>query len=119
MMKFSVSINYLNYPNLAPRSKNALTDLTFFQGSGTQTVLAADDFSGSGLTFSLLAGESLASIDPQSGLIAIRTDDAVSETQIIAQATNPHGSAKSTFSVIVTGRSGIGYWNIEKNFIVS
>ncbi|WP_111432121.1 hypothetical protein [Rhodobacteraceae bacterium DSL-40] len=119
MMKLSVSINYLNYPNLAPRSKNTLTDLTFVQGSGTQTVLAADDFSGSGLTFSLLAGESLASIDPQSGLIAIRTDDAVSETQIIAQATNPHGSAKSAFIVTVLGKSGIGYWKIGNEFTVS
>lgn len=86
----------VSYP--PPVARGELLEEIFDQGSGVQTVAAAPDFTGENLAFSV-AGAG-ATVDPATGIVAIPTDTALSDT-VAVTATNSGGGATSAFPVTV------------------
>lgn len=84
----------------APIAADALEDVIVPFGSDVIIVDAAADFSGESLNFTV-SGVG-ATIDPSTGLVTIATDTLLSDEQITVTASNPGGSASSTFRVSVT-----------------
>ncbi|WP_424934680.1 WD40/YVTN/BNR-like repeat-containing protein [Amaricoccus macauensis] len=83
----------------APVSAGALADVIAPAGSGPVTVDAAADFTGENLTFTVSGAG--ATIDSAKGVVTIATDDLLSGELITVTATNPGGSATSTFKATV------------------
>lgn len=85
----------VTYP--APTVVRALTEEVLDQAPGSEQVALAGAFAGANLTFAA-AG---ATINPQSGVLTIPTDAAISGKEITVTATNSGGSATARLRVTV------------------
>jgi hypothetical protein len=108
----------------APNTLGSLPDQRYFVGSGGQSIDASANFVGTALTYSLSAGQPIASIDRSTGLLTISTDNAVPDTIIIVRASNSAGFAELRFNAAVDiddiiDMTGVGHWAIGTTFMVS
>ena len=87
----------VSYP--APTAKEQLHDEIFDIDSGAQIVETAGDFEGEALSFSVTGAG--ATIEPQTGRVAIPTDAALEGEVVTVTATNSGGSAQSALQVTV------------------
>lgn len=95
---FSVASAQITYT--APTAAGGLSDQTYIQGSGDQTVDAAPDFTGAvGGTWSIAGGG--ATINA-SGVVTIPTTALQTGTVITVTYTNSGGAASSAFQIDVT-----------------
>jgi len=85
---------------VAPVAAGALQDVTLTQATGVQTIQTAQDFTGSGLEYSInsVAG---VTINPANGVVSVDTANVLASTSIVVTATNSEGSAQSSFSLVV------------------
>lgn len=84
---------------VTPVAKGALPEEIFDQHSGLQTVAAAGDFIGTGLSFAVSGAG--ASIEEATGLVTIPTEVALAGEPVTVTARNEGGSASSRFLVTV------------------
>ena len=85
--------------HVAPVAAGNLFEEIFDEGSGAQTVAAAGDFTGLGLSFAVTGAG--AEIDAATGVVSIPTDIALSGETVTVTAGNSGGSAASSFMVTV------------------
>ncbi|MEM9342560.1 MAG: putative Ig domain-containing protein [Pseudomonadota bacterium] len=86
---------------IPPSAAGGLADEIFDFGTGPQAIPTAGDFTGGGLTFSVLGQN--ATINSQTGIVEIATSAAIQAETITVTATSTGGSASSDFLVTVEG----------------
>jgi hypothetical protein len=87
----------VTYP--APTAAGGLLEEIFDQGSGTQVVAAAADFTGEALRFAVTGAD--ARIDAATGVVSIPTDAPRGGETVTVSASNSGGTAESAFRVTV------------------
>ena len=77
-----------------------LDDRSFVQGTGVQTIAAAEGFGGRGLTFAL-AGPPGLGIDPATGIVTVSTAEPLGPAAVTVRATSSGGAAETSFTLAV------------------
>ena len=77
-----------------------LADRSFPQGSGVQSIAAAEGFAGAGLSFAI-AGPSSLAIDSATGVVTVSTEAPFGPATVTVRASNSGGTAEAGFVLAV------------------
>jgi hypothetical protein len=98
--------------SLAPPVANGnLVDQSYVYNTGNRTIDAGADFVGAQLTYSLLDSVSGVSIDSNTGIITVSTNNELTSTLITLIAANSSGTAFSSFNLEVVIPLGSFSWD--------
>lgn len=82
----------------APAVVGPIPDVQYDEQTGVQTIATAPYFSGEELTYTLIEGGPVASINASTGVVSITTDT-ITDFQVTVQASNSTGSVTQSFLV--------------------